>query len=137
IAVTPIPIALQLGREQIPAEWLGSWLRESHGGRRLHAVAEVYEQLRPFGVRGCALVGGRWLSLDPVRAGVTRDGPWSHDLWAEHAGTFPEGWLERVSRAVLDELPTPGDAPRARMVSDDRGVGLVVDPSLAGRRPGL
>jgi hypothetical protein len=137
IVLTAVPIPLRIGEALVPPEWLGAWLQESHGGRRPHAVADVFDHLRPFGVRGCALVGGSWLAIDPVRAGVERDGPWSGDVWAERAGEFPTGWLRRVAAAVLAELPAPGTSPRAVTVADASGVGLVVDPSLGGRRPGL
>jgi hypothetical protein len=138
ISVVPIAMPLQIGGVGVPPDWLGSWLDESHGGRRLHAVAEVFEHLQPFGVRGCALVGGSWLAIDPVRPGVEREGPWGRSgLWAEHAGVFPPGWLRKVALAVLAELPEPANSPRAVTVADDTAIGFVVDPSLGGRRPGI
>ena len=127
-------VALPVGVDA--ADWIAGWLHESHGGRRPHALADLLEHLAPFGVRGCALVGGSWLALDPVRPGVEREGPWGA-LWAERAGAFPAGWLRRVAMGVLAELREPGRSPRALTVADAQGVGLVVDPSLAGRRPGL
>jgi hypothetical protein len=138
LLLVEVPLPLQVGPASVPAEWIAGWLQESHGGRRPHALAELLEHLTVFGVRGCALVGGSWLAVDPVRPGVERDGPWgSTELWAERAGVFAPDWLRRVALAVLAQLPEPGMAPRALMVADATGEGLVVDPSLAGRRPGF
>jgi len=132
----------------LPVEWMGRWLRESsdHGGRRLHAVAEVHRRLTGLGVTGAALVAGPWLAHESIRPEVWRQGPWperappSEQLWAEGAGESPGAWL----REVVDEFfadperSTPPPSPRVYGVEGDGALcGLLVDPSIAGRRPGL
>src|SRR6187431_2604587 len=129
VAVRDVPLPLKIGSASVPADWIAGWLHESHGGRRPHAVAQLLDHLGPFGVRGCALVGGSWLAIDPVRPGVERDGPWG-GMWAERAGVFPADWLRRVATAVLAQFPEPGRSPRLLAVDDADAIGLVVDPSL-------
>jgi hypothetical protein len=136
VLLREVALPLRIGPANVPADWIAGWLHESHGSRRPHALAELLERLSPFGVGGCALVGGSWLAIDPVRPGVEREGPWG-ELWAERAGAFPTDWLRRVAVAVLHQFPSPGRSPRAMAVTDEGTIGLVVDPSLGGQRPGL
>lgn len=142
VQIEVLDTPIRMGPASLPVDWLGDWLRETHGDgrRRGHAVAEIYERLQHLGLRGCALVGGDWLTRDPERPGIVREGPEDVDgvaLWADVAGAFPPGWWREVCREVLRVSPRPSEVPVAWSVAHPFGRGVVIDPSLAGRRPGL
>ncbi len=130
----------------LEAEWLSGWMRASHlGGRRRHqALALVREGLAAFGVTACALVAGPWIEGAVPPEGVWHLAPWppgqvpDRQWQAEGVGPLaPDRLREVVDGFLADpERGSPARRPRTLRVSGSPEV-VLVDPSLAGVRPGL
>ncbi len=130
----------------LEADWLSNWLKASHlGGRRRHqARALVREGLGPLGVTACALIAGPWLEGAEPPEGLWRLAPRPHGYpkerqrVAEGVGPLAPDREKEVGDGFLAQpgYQVPSRRPRAYRVSGSPAV-VLVDPSLAGVRPGL